>query len=62
MGNKQANASSVKEKEEIGNILNNQLVLCKNSFDFNYVIGKGGFGKVSVAFYIFTTLGLESFS
>jgi hypothetical protein len=46
MGNKQTQATSIKEKEEIGKFIIFTLVINKHSFEFNYVIGKGGFGKV----------------
>ena len=39
--------------------------MSKNNFDFKYVIGRGGFGKVSLLLYtqfasIFLNLGMES--
>jgi hypothetical protein len=44
MGNKSSNSIVVKEKDENAKI--SQVNLTKSSFDFLYVIGKGGFGKV----------------
>ena len=45
---KEVNDSNTNKKKEI---LNNKIIsinLQKNSFDFLYVIGKGGFGKVNI--------------
>lgn len=45
---KEINDSNTNKKKEI---LNNKIIsinLQKNSFDFLYVIGKGGFGKVNI--------------
>ena len=44
MGNKSSNSVMVKEKDE--NTKFSPVNLTKSSFDFLYVIGKGGFGKV----------------
>jgi hypothetical protein len=50
MGNKQGHATSIKEKDEMSSYKSKciELVIGKNSFEFNYVIGKGGFGKVFI--------------
>ena len=44
MGNKSSSSVMVKEKDETIKI--SPVNLTKSSFDFLYVIGKGGFGKV----------------
>lgn len=50
MGNKQHNATSIKDKDEVGKLANRNIihyiVIGRHSFEFNYVIGRGGFGKV----------------
>jgi hypothetical protein len=45
MGNKANNPVSVKDREEKTASVG-PMVLSKSSFDFLYVIGRGGFGKV----------------
>jgi len=34
--------------------------ITRNFFDFQYIIGKGGFGKVSIISFYFFIKGLES--
>jgi len=47
MGNKQTQTASAKEKEEVTSKNFFQIVqIGRNSFEFSYVIGRGGFGKV----------------
>ena len=67
MGQKNSNQSNKLKRESLGkgnsprNGNNNKhiyLNLQRNSFDFLYVIGKGGFGKVNFTYKI---KGLESF-
>jgi hypothetical protein len=50
MGNKQPHATSIKEKDEMSKYKSKsiEIVIGKNSFEFNYVVGKGGFGKVRI--------------
>lgn len=50
-----AQRQKIKEKQSSSNG-----VVDKNNFDFLYVIGRGGFGKVKYIFIIFI-IGLESF-
>jgi hypothetical protein len=57
MGNKHNQAIAAKEKEESKKIYNINIgLVTKNHFDFMYVVGRGGFGKVSFIY----KLGLES--
>lgn len=67
MGQKQTSQSPTKKtdtlilnsskKNDILNPNKHTLNLQRNSFDFLYVIGKGGFGKVKLIFY---KVGMES--
>jgi hypothetical protein len=47
MGQKNSNQSNKFKGESFNNKKQIYLNLQKNSFDFLYVIGKGGFGKVN---------------
>ncbi len=54
MGNKANVPVSVKNRED-NTAVQGSVILTKSSFDFLYVIGKGGFGKVNLV-----NTGLES--
>lgn len=57
MGNKQSlNDTSLNDKTEKSKLEIIALIVSKNMFEFLYVVGKGGFGKVNIN----NSAGLES--
>jgi hypothetical protein len=46
MGAKQTN--SAQKEKDTGKGIYNPVLISKNNFDFMYVIGRGGFGKVGL--------------
>jgi hypothetical protein len=49
MGSKQSNAQGGSKDKDFGKYTPNPTALiAKNNFDFMYVVGRGGFGKVTI--------------
>jgi hypothetical protein len=44
MGSKQTNSQG--KDKDLGIVCHNSALIAKNNFDFMYVVGRGGFGKV----------------